>query len=140
MKTIICTLGLILAFSITNAQTSSSSTSKVSVSYSDDSPGKRNYRVSISINNDDETFEVNASFPGDRTEKLKKFLKEQLETKMTHTGSSYYWHSKNKGETIYKVKLKRGRLTAFLDKEMVSIDLVDDFIDVFQDLKEVIKE
>lgn len=138
MKTIICTLSLVLAFSFLNAQSSSSS--KVSISSYSSDDHKKNYRISISITNEEDTYQVIASFPEEKTEKLKRFLKDHLETNMTHSGSSYYWHYKNKGETGYKVKLKRGKLNAFLDKELVSLDMVEDFMDAFQELKEVVKE
>ncbi|MDY8136387.1 hypothetical protein [Aquimarina sp. 2201CG5-10] len=137
MKTIICTLSLLLAISFGNAQTSSNS--KVSINYSSDEPGDRNYKVSISISNTDDVYTVNAKFPGSRTEKLKNFLKDHLETKMKKVNSSYNWNYYNKDEMGYKVKLKRGKLSVFLDKEFVSVDLIEDFIDMFSDLKEVIK-
>lgn len=138
MKTIIWTLSLLVAFSFVNAQ--NSSTSKVSVSHSNSDVKSGNYRVSISITNNDDAYEVNASFPSEKTEKLKRYLKDHLEARMSKSGSGYYWNYENNGEIGYKVKLKRGRLHAYLDKELVSLDLLEDFIDTFKELKEVIKE
>lgn len=138
MKLIICTLCLVLAVSIGNAQKSSNS--KVSISYSSDEPGDKNYKVNISISNNDELYTLNASFPNSKTEKLKRFLNDHLDTKMTKKGTTYQWDYLNKGEIGYTIKLRKGKLNVFMDKDYVSIDLVEDFIDMFSDLKEIVKE
>ncbi|MBQ4822502.1 hypothetical protein [Aquimarina sp. MMG016] len=138
MKTIICALCLVLAVSVGNAQKSSNS--KVSISYSSDEPGDKNYKVNISISNNDDLYTLNASFPNSKTEKLKRFLNDHLDAKMTKKGNTYQWDYLNEGEIGYNVKLKKGKLNVFMDKEYVSIDLVEDFIDMFSDLKEIVKE
>lgn len=138
MKTIICALSLVFALSLGNAQTTSNS--KVSISYSSNEPGDSNYKVSISISNTEDVYTLKASFPSSKTGKLKQFLKDHLTPKMTNNGTTSTWKYSAKGETGYVVKLKRGKLNVFMDKEFVSADLVEDFIDMFNDLKDIVKE
>ncbi|WP_106792119.1 hypothetical protein [Aquimarina sp. Aq78] len=140
MKTIICVLSLVFALSLSNAQTTSTSNSKVSISYSSDEPGEGNYRVNISISNTEDMYTLKASFPSSKTGKLKQFLKDHLTPEMTKNGTTSTWKYNTKGETGYVVKLKRGKLNVFMDKEFVSADLVEDLIDMFQDLKEIITQ
>ncbi|WP_299223238.1 hypothetical protein [uncultured Aquimarina sp.] len=137
MKTIIFMLCIALAIPAVNGQTSSNS--KVTVNYSsdDDSNG---YKINISISNTDDIYTLKASFPADKTDKVKKFLNDHLDTKMSKNYGSYTWNYINKGEEGYKVKLREGKLSVFLDKEAVSIDLVEDLIDAFSDLRELIKD
>ncbi|WP_271766864.1 hypothetical protein [Aquimarina algiphila] len=138
MKTLIYFASLILAISIGNAQ--SSSNSKVSISYSNDEPGEKNYKVNISISNTDDIYSLNASFPSAKTEKLKRFLKDHLDTKMTKNGTMSTWNYVTKGEMGYTIKLKKGKLNVLLNKEHISVDLVENLIDMFSDLKDIVKE
>ncbi|WP_024769043.1 hypothetical protein [Aquimarina macrocephali] len=138
MKTIICVLSLVFALSLSNAQTASNS--KVSISYSSDEPGEDNYRVNISISNTEDMYTLKASFPLSKTGKLKQFLKDHLTPEMTKNGTTSTWKYNTKGETGYVVKLKRGKLNVFMDKEFVSADVVEDLIDMFSDLKDIVKE
>ncbi|WP_438423155.1 hypothetical protein [Aquimarina macrocephali] len=138
MKTIICVLSLVFALSLSNAQTTSNS--KVSISYSSDEPGESNYRVNISISNTKDMYTLKASFPSSKTGKLKQFLKDHLTPEMTKNGTTSTWKYNTKGETGYVVKLKRGKLNVFMDKEFVSADVVEDLIDMFSDLKDIVKE
>ena len=59
---------------------------------------------------------------------------------MTKIGTGYTWKYKVKGETGYTVTLKKGNLNVFMDKEFLSADFIEDFIDIFTDLKDVVKE
>ncbi|WP_298320779.1 hypothetical protein [uncultured Aquimarina sp.] len=137
MKTIIFMLCMASTMPIINAQTSSNA--KVTVNYSsdDDSNG---YKINISVSNTDDMYTLKASFPSDKTDKVKKFLKDHLDTKMSKSHGAYTWNYNYRGEEGYKVKLRKGKLSVFLDKEAVSIDLVEDLIDAFSDLRELIKD
>ncbi|WP_299242480.1 hypothetical protein [uncultured Aquimarina sp.] len=137
MKTIIFMLCMAFAIPMVKAQTSSNN--KVTVNYSsdDDSNG---YKINISVSNTDDIYTLKASFPSDKTDKVKKFLNDHLETKMSKSYGSYSWNYNNRGEEGYKVKLRKGKLSVFLDKEAVSIDLVEDLIYAFTDLRELIKD
>ncbi len=138
MKTIICLLSLV--FSVSTGTAQKSSNSKVSINYSSDEPGENNYKVNISISNTNDTYTLKASFPIAKTEKLKEFLKDHLDSKMTKNGTGYTWIYATKGEIGYTVKLKKGKLNIFMDKEAVSADLVENLIDMFSDLKDIVKE
>ncbi|MEW7291708.1 hypothetical protein [Aquimarina sp. 2304DJ70-9] len=138
MKTVICIISLLFSICMGNAQKTSNP--KVSISYSNDEPGDKNYKVNISITNNDDLYTLNASFPTSKTEKLKKYLKEQLQTKMTKNGSGYTWVYTVKGSVGHTVKLKNGKLDVYIDKKRISADLVEDFIDIFSDLKDIVKE
>ncbi|WP_299253945.1 hypothetical protein [uncultured Aquimarina sp.] len=137
MKTIIFMLCVALAMPIVNAQTSFNT--KVTVDYSsdDDSSG---YKINIAVSNTDDTYKLKASFPSNKTDKVKEFIKNYLETKMSESYGSYTWSYNNKGEEGYKVKLRKGKLSVFLDKEAMSIDQVEDLVDSFSDLRELIKD
>ncbi|GAA4279037.1 hypothetical protein [Aquimarina mytili] len=137
MKTIICVLSIAFAISMGNAQKSSKS--KVSIHYSDDESGN-NYKVNISITNTDDSYVLKADFPTPKTEKLKKFLKNHLETTMVKKGSEYIWSYTKKDKLAHTVKLKEGKLDVYMNKKNVSADFVEDFIDIFSDLKEIVKE
>ncbi len=139
MKTIILAVTLsVFTFSVSNAQKSSKS--KVSISYSSDNPKDTNYKVNISISNTEDIYSLNANFPNSKTEKLKQFLKDHLTPEMTKTSTGYMWKYNTKGETGYSVKLKKGKLTVFMNKEFLSADFIEDFIDIFTDLKDIVKE
>ncbi|WP_405206245.1 hypothetical protein [Aquimarina sp. LLG6339-5] len=138
MKTIIFMLCVALAISTSNAQTSSSS--KITVNYSSDDTSDNGYKINISISNTDDTYSLKASFPSHKTDEVKKFLNEHLEVKMSKNYSSYIWNYNNNGSEGYKVKLRKGKLSVFLDKEAISIDLVEDLIDAFSDLRNLIKD
>ncbi len=138
MKTIICILSIVFATAVGNAQKTSNP--KVTISYSNDEPGDKNYKVNISITNNDDLYTLKASFPTSKTEKLMKFLKGHLETEMTKNGSGYTWIYTVKGNVGHTVKLKKGKLDVFVDKKYISADLVEDFIDIFSDLKDIVKE
>ncbi len=126
-----------LAMPTVHAQTSSNS--KVTVNYSSDDTGDKGYKINISISNTDDIYSLKASFPSHKTDDVKRFLNDHLDTEMSKNYGYYTWNHDNKGEDGYKVKLRKGKLSVFLDKESVSIDLVDDLIDVFSDLRELIK-
>ncbi len=130
---------LCMAFAIPMVKAQTSSNNKVTVNYSsdDDSNG---YKINISVSNTDDIYTLKASFPSDKTDKVKKFLNDHLETKMSKSYGSYSWNYNNRGEEGYKVKLRKGKLSVFLDKEVVSIDLVEDLIYAFSDLRELIKD
>ncbi len=130
---------LCMAFAIPMVKAQTSSNNKVTVNYSsdDDSNG---YKINISVSNTDDIYTLKASFPSDKTDKVKKFLNDHLETKMSKSYGSYSWNYNNRGEEGYKVKLRKGKLSVFLDKEAVSIDLVEDLIYAFTDLRELIKD
>ncbi|MDH7446674.1 hypothetical protein [Aquimarina sp. 2201CG14-23] len=138
MKTIIFMLCIAFAIPSVNAQTTSNS--KVTVKYSSDDTSGKGYKINISISNTDDVYTLNASFPSHKTEEVKRFLNDHLDAKMSKNYGSYTWNYNNQGEEVYKVKLRKGKLSVFLDKEAVSIDLVDDLIDAFNDLRELIKE
>ncbi|WP_159092298.1 hypothetical protein [Aquimarina sp. Aq107] len=138
MKTIIFMLCVALAMPTLNAQTSSNS--KITVNYSSDDTSDNGYKINISISNTDDAYSLKASFPSHKTEKVKKFLNEHLEVKMSKNYSSYMWNYNNKGSEGYRVKLRKGKLSVFLDKEAISIDLVEDLIDAFSDLRDLIKD
>ncbi len=138
MKTIICMLSLVLAISMGNAQKSSKT--KVSINYANKESNDANYKVNISITNDDSSYILKANFPTSKTEKLKNFLKDHLKTKMINKGSEYVWSYTKKEELVYTIKLKKGKLDLYMNKKDVSADFVEDFIDIFSDLKEVVKE
>ncbi|MFD2561981.1 hypothetical protein [Aquimarina rubra] len=138
MKTIILMLCMAFTMSMTNAQTSSNS--KVTVNYSSDDTSDNGYKINISISNTDDIYTLKASFPSHKTDEVKSFLKEHLNAKMSTSYGSYIWNYNTRGEEGYKVKLRKGKLSIFLDKEAVSIDLVEDLIDAFSDLRDLIKD
>jgi len=138
MKTIIFMLCMAFTAPIVNAQASSNT--KVTVNYSSDDTSRKDYKINISISNTDDVYSLKASFPSHRTDEVKKFLKEHLDSKMTKSYGSYTWNYSTKGEEGYKVKLRNGKLSVFLDKDAISIDLVEDLIDAFGDLRDLIKK
>ncbi|SEK31598.1 hypothetical protein SAMN04487910_0233 [Aquimarina amphilecti] len=138
MKTIILMLCMAFTMPMINAQTSSNS--KVTVNYSSDDTGGKGYKVNISISNTDDTYTLKASFPSHKTDEVKKFLNNHLEAKMSKVYGSYAWNYNSKGEEGYKVKLRKGKLSVYLDKEALSIDLLEDLIDAFSDLRDLIKD
>ncbi|WP_378175114.1 hypothetical protein [Aquimarina sp. SS2-1] len=138
MKTIILVLCMAFTMPIINAQTSSNS--KVTVNYSSDDTSDNGYKINISISNTDDIYTLKASFPSHKTDEVKSFLKEHLNAKMSTSYGSHIWNYNTRGEEGYKVKLRKGKLSIFLDKEAVSIDLVEDLIDVFSELRELIKK
>lgn len=137
MKTIIFILCITMAVPSVHAQTNSNT--KVTLNYSSDDTDK-GYNINISVSNTDDTYRLKASFPSDKTDKVKKFLKEHLDAKMTKSYGAYEWKYSVKGEDGYKVKLKKGKLSIFIDKGAVSINLVEDLIDAFDDLRDLIKD
>ncbi|WP_299600686.1 hypothetical protein [uncultured Aquimarina sp.] len=137
MKTIIFILCMTMALPTAHAQTNSNT--KVTVNYSSDDTDK-GYNINISVSNTDDNYRLKASFPSDKTDKVKKFLKDHLDAKMSKSYGTYEWNYLAKGEDGYKVKLKKGKLSVFLDKDAVSIDLVEDLIDAFDDLRSLIKD
>lgn len=139
MKTIILVVALsVFAFSVGKAQKSSKS--KVSISYSGDNPKDTNYKANISVSDTEDTYSLNANFPNSKTEKLKQFLKDHLTPEIAKDGTGYTWKYKVKGETGYAVTLKKGRLNVFMNKEFLPADFIEDFIDMFTDLKDIVKE
>ncbi|MBW1296585.1 hypothetical protein [Aquimarina litoralis] len=138
MKTIIFMLCIALSTPVVNAQTSSNT--KVTVNYSSDDTSEKGYKINISVSNTDDTYTLKASFPSHKTESVKKFLKRHLDTKMSKSYGTYTWNYNVKGEEGYKVKLRKGKLSVFLDKDAISIDLVEDLIDAFGDLRDLIKD
>ncbi|WP_343912742.1 hypothetical protein [Aquimarina litoralis] len=137
MKTIIFILCMTMA--VPTAYTQTNSNTKVTVNYSSDDTDT-GYNINISVSNTDDSYRLKASFPSDKTDKVKKFLKDHLDAKMTKSYGTYEWNYLANGEDGYKVKLKKGKLSVFLDKDAVSIDLVEDLIDAFDDLRSLIKD
>ncbi|WP_103068674.1 hypothetical protein [Aquimarina sediminis] len=138
MKTIIYVASLVLAFSFGNAQTSSNS--KVTITHSSDKQGDKNYKINISISNTEEEYSLQAKFPHANTEKVKQFLKDHLDTKMIKENSMNVWKYTSNRKPGYTVKLKKGKLDIFINKQNISADMIETLIDMFTDIKEVIKE
>ncbi|MHA7057085.1 hypothetical protein ACWGOQ_0007695 [Aquimarina sp. M1] len=138
MKTIIIILCMIFTMPMINAQTNA--TSKVTVKYSNNDASENGYRINISISNTNDTYTLNAKFPSHKTEEVKRFLNDHLDTKFSKNYGAYTWNYHNTGKEVYTVKLRKGKLSIFLNKEYASIDLVEDLLDVFGDLRDLIKK
>lgn len=138
MKTIISIFSLVLAISFGNAQTTSNS--KVSIVHSSDKPGDTNYKINISISNTEDIYTLNGTFPKSKTEKLKQFLNDHLTPKVIKNGTMYTWKYEIEGDTGYAIKLKKGKLNVSMNKQLISADMVEDLLDIFTNLKEVLKE
>ncbi|WP_196890236.1 hypothetical protein [Aureivirga sp. CE67] len=104
---------------------SSSSVSRTTSS----SNGEKN--VDISIHNSDDRYKVRATFSKNMTENVQEKIQEVF-----GKTSKKVWTKKKDGELIYKITLSKGRLNATLYKDLANDNLILEFEDLFQDIRD----
>ncbi len=141
MKTIsLWGVSLILGLLSANAQTTSNSsktTTKVTVSY-DENTEEESYYRSFAIMDMDNSYRIKVRFMKDMTDEVKSYLIDQLgEENMIFKDETYAWKKEIENEKVYEVTLKNNRLRINVDKELTSNKMLKKFKQVGKELKTI---
>ncbi|MFK7811227.1 MAG: hypothetical protein AB8B59_01960, partial [Maribacter sp.] len=109
---------------------------EISFSFDGDLSFSGNENTYFSTSDSDDTYKVRAKFHDRKTEKVRAYLLEELGKKnMTTSGSKQQWRVEYSGDTGYEVKLDDGSLRIFIDKELVSSNLLNKFKTITKNIK-----
>ncbi|WP_025741707.1 hypothetical protein [Aquimarina pacifica] len=137
MRTSITVFFIMVSVLITNAQTKT--VIETVRSNSDHKSENQGYQVNISIANDEEEYTLEASFPSDKTQQLKRYLDKHLDIIKIKDKVFYYGDETNGSEKKYQIKLKKGKLIASLDKNNVDTQFEEKFINIFNSIQDIVK-
>ena len=90
---------------------------------------------SISISSDNDSYSMSARFNNEKTENVLDILNEQLGNK-NRTAKRGTWESIKNNQTAYKIKLTKGRLKIFVNKDLVTANTIS----LFENLGDKISE
>jgi hypothetical protein len=103
---------------VAGAQTTTSTATATATTKQD---GEVKSHSSVSINNTDTFYSLNADFDKNKTTQVKNLLADNLDKKhMISNGSTVKWIKEQDGETVYSFVLSNGKLRVSIDKELMS--------------------
>lgn len=109
---------------------------EISFSFDGDLSFSGNENMYFSTSDSDDTYKVRAKFPERKTAKISAYLLEELGKKnMTSLGSKQQWRVEYNGDKGYEVKIDEGSLRIFIDKELVSSNLLNKFKTITKNIK-----
>lgn len=75
----------------------------------------------FSTTDSDEDFKIKAKFDEGKNPKIKSYLIEELgRENLVNSGSKYVWKHTYDGDTAYEIRLDKGSLRMYVDKELAS--------------------
>lgn len=120
----------------TKTATKGKANNEISFSFDGDLSFSGNENSYFSTSDSDDTYKVRAKFHDRRTAKVRTYLLEELGKKnMTTSTSKQQWRVEYNGVTGYEVKLDDGSLRIFIDKELVSAQLLNKFRTITKNIK-----
>jgi hypothetical protein len=118
MTKVIYYLVFMLCSLVAGAQTTTSTATATATTKQD---GEVKSHSSVSINNTDTFYSLNADFDKNKTTQVKNLLADNLDKKyMISNGSTVKWIKEQDGETVYSFVLSNGKLRVSIDKELMS--------------------
>jgi hypothetical protein len=118
MTKVIYYLVFMLCSLMAGAQTTTSTATATATTKQD---GEIKSHSSVSINNTDTFYSLNADFDKNKTTQVKNLLADNLDKKhMISNGSTVKWIKEQDGETVYSYVLSNGKLRVSIDKELMS--------------------
>lgn len=125
MTKVIYYLVFMLCSLVAGAQTTTSTSTATATTKLD---GDVKSHSSVSINNTDTFYSLNADFDKNKTTQVKNLLADNLDKKyMIPKGSTVKWIKEQDGETVYSFVLSNGKLRVSIDKELMSEAAFDKF-------------
>lgn len=120
----------------TKTTTEGKTNNEISFSFDGDLSFSGNENTYFSTSDSDDTYKVRAKFHDRKTAKVRAYLLEELGKKnMTTSGSKQQWKVEYNGDTGYEVKLDDGSLRIFIDKELVTSNLLNKFKTITKNIK-----
>lgn len=120
----------------TKTTTEGKTNNEISFSFDGDLSFSGNENTYFSTSDSDDTYKVRAKFHDRKTAKVRAYLLEELGKKnMTTSGSRQQWKVEYNGDTGYEVKLDDGSLRIFIDKELVTSNLLNKFKTITKNIK-----
>lgn len=132
-------LSILIGVINTNAQEESDSkgtNNEISFSWDGDLSFSGDENMYFSTSDSDDTYKVRAEFANRKTAKIRAYLLEELGKKnLTTSGSKQKWRVEYNGDKGYEVKLEEGSLRIFIDKELVSSQLLNKLKTITKNIK-----
>lgn len=120
----------------TKTTTEGKTNNEISFSFDGDLSFSGNENTYFSTSDSDDTYKVRAKFHDRKTAKVRAYLLEELgKRNMTTSGSKQQWKVEYNGDTGYEVKLDDGSLRIFIDKELVTSNLLNKFKTITKNIK-----